>query len=177
MAKKPRSGKEEGGASGSLDALQLLESQHRAVEKLFQSIEGASGKDAQALALQVIDKLTVHTIIEERHLYPAIRNGDTEELIDDAYEDHREIKEVCLHLLDIDPADEDYQAKTEELRGLFEEHVSIEESELFPMVREVLDDNQLQALAQHMIATMAELEEEGVATRDQLALDLGELRE
>jgi hemerythrin superfamily protein len=174
MAKKQKSTNDNAGAGEGLDAIQLLESQHRAVDRLFQSIgDGSNGKETQPTVLQIIDKLTAHAAIEERHFYPAVRSADTEDLIDDAYEDHREVKEICLHLLDIGPSDENYQAKVEELQGLVEEHVSVEESELFPMARALLDASELEALGQQMVATMTDLEQEGSA-REQLANDLGE---
>jgi hemerythrin superfamily protein len=149
-------------ASDGVDALQLLESQHRAVEKLFQSIPvGGDAKDVQPTVLQIVDKLTMHTVLEERHFYPAVRAGDTEDLIDDAFEDHREMKELCLQLLDLQPDDDGYSAQVDELQGIVEEHVSIEESELFPLVRDLLSASELEDLGQQMVASMAELEEEG----------------
>jgi hemerythrin superfamily protein len=172
MAKKQRSVNDNAGAN-EMDAIQLLESQHRAVEKLFAGIAGANGTEIRPTVLQIIDKLTVHSAIEERHFYPAVRTADTEELIDESYEDHREVKEVCLHLLDVDPSDEDYQAKVEELQGLVEEHVSIEESELFPAVRDMMEVGELDTLGQQMMATMNELEQEA-DSRQVLASDLGE---
>jgi hemerythrin superfamily protein len=171
MAKKQRSVNDNAG--GEVDAIQLLETQHRAVEKLFASVAGGNGKDIRPIVLQIIDKLTVHSAIEERHFYPAVRSADTEDLIDESYDDHREVKEVCLHLLDVDPSDEDYQAKVEELQGLVEEHVSIEESELFPAVRDLLEVTELDTLGQQMMATMNELEQEG-DSRQVLASDLAE---
>jgi hemerythrin superfamily protein len=174
MARKQKSVNDNAGASAGQDAIQLLESQHRSVERLFQSIENKSGKEAHAAVLEIIDQLTVHTHIEERHLYPAVRTSESEELIDDAYEDHREVKEVCLHLLEIGPDDPDYSAKLEELQGLFEEHVSIEESELFPMARDLLEEDRLSALCEQMIASMTELEQEGASTKEQLSQELGE---
>jgi hemerythrin superfamily protein len=171
MAKKRKSGNDNAGEA--VDAVQLLESQHREVEKLFAGLVDRSPKEMRPTVVQIVDKLTVHAGIEERHFYPAVRSADTEDLIDDSYEDHREVKEICLHLLDIGPDDENYQAKVEELQGLVEEHVSIEESELFPMVRELLDAGELDTLGQQMLATMTELEQEG-DSRAQLMIDLGE---
>jgi hemerythrin superfamily protein len=177
MARKQKAKGESAGQGGELEAIQLLESQHREVERLFQAIgTGGNGKEMQGTVTQIVDKLTLHTAIEERHFYPAVRAADTEDLIDDAYEDHREFKELCLQLLDIGPTDENYQAKVEELQGLVEEHVAIEESELFPMVRDLIEPSELQSLAQEMLATMTELEQEG-QTRDHLVADLSEARE
>src|SRR5689334_21044443 len=145
MAKK-KATNDNAGSRQDVDAIALLESQHREVERLFQGLPQQEGKELQRTVLQIIDKLTVHSAIEERHFYPTVRAADTEDLIDESYQEHREVKEVCLHLLDIDPGDENYQAKCEELQGLVEEHVSMEESELFPMVRDLVDASELEAL-------------------------------
>jgi hemerythrin superfamily protein len=157
---------------GSQDAIALLESQHREVEKLFQGLSGLEGQDLKRAVVTIVDKLTVHTAIEERHFYPGVRASDTEDLIDESYQDHAEVKEVCLHLLDSTPAEENFQAKLEELQGLVEEHVSIEESELFPMVRDLIEASELETLAEQMTATATELEQEG-DSRQQLQADLG----
>jgi hemerythrin superfamily protein len=159
-------------SGGQQDAIALLESQHRAVEKLFQGLSGLEGQDLKLAVVQIVDKLTVHTAIEERHFYPGVRAADTEELIDESFQDHQEVKEVCLHLLDSQPSDENYQAKVEELQGLIEEHVSIEESEHFPMVRDLVEAGELETLAEQMTATASEIEQEG-NSREQLQADLG----
>jgi hemerythrin superfamily protein len=175
MAKKQTRGSanDNQNTSEERNAIQVLESQHREVERLFQSLgtKAASG-DMEPIVLQIIDKLVVHASIEERHFYPAARAADTEDLIDESYDDHQELKELCLHLLDIGASDENYQAKVEELQGLVEDHVSIEESELFPLASDLLGADDLQELAQQMAATMTELEEEGDA-RSHLSAEVG----
>jgi hemerythrin superfamily protein len=175
MAKKQ--GKSKGSTndnaeSGEQDAIALLESQHRAVERLFQAVPTLEGQELKRTVVQIVDKLTVHGAIEERHFYPGVRTSDTEDLLDESVQDHQEIKEVCLYLLDVDPSDENYQAKVEELQGLVEEHVTIEESELFPMVRDLVEAAELQELGEQMTATATELEQEG-NSRQQLTSDLG----
>jgi hemerythrin superfamily protein len=169
---KSRSANDQGTTEG-MNAIQLLESQHRVVERLFQSIgASAASGDIEPTVLQIIDKLVVHAAIEERHFYPAARAADTEDLIDESYDDHRELKELCLHLLDIGASDENYQAKVEELQGLVEDHVSIEETELFPLANDLLGESDLEELGRQMAATMTDLEEEGDA-RAQLTSEVG----
>jgi hemerythrin superfamily protein len=175
MAKKQ--GKSQGSmndnaGSADRDAVALLEAQHREVERLFQGIPDLEAQDLKRAVTQLVDKLTIHSAIEERHFYPGVRTSDTEDLLDESFQDHQEIKEVCLFLLDQDPSDESYQEKVEELQGLVEEHVTIEESELFPMVRDLIDAADLQTLAEQMIATASELEQEG-NSRQTLTSDLG----
>ena len=174
MAKKTKGVRDSDAAGDEIDAIQLLTSQHREVDKLFQDLKNASDETVmRSTLLQVVDKLTAHTTIEERHFYPVVRGAETEDIVADAFDDHHEVKEMCLHLLDVGPGDEDFHAKVEELQALVEEHVAIEEGELFPQVRELYDVDQLQTMGREMAASLAELEEIG-EPRQQLIADLGE---
>ena len=59
-----------------MSAIDLLESQHREVEKLFQKIEKASkGEDKMRLFEEIADKLAIHAAIEEHHFYPAVKEN------------------------------------------------------------------------------------------------------
>jgi hemerythrin superfamily protein len=144
------------------DALQLLEGQHRAVEALFEKLsEGPDGAEFRRTFMEVADMLAIHTTIEERHFYPAVKNADTKAQLQHALEEHLDAKRVLATLLETSQSDRDLMPKLEELAGLVEEHVIEEEHELFPQVRELLDRDQLVALAQEMTATIVELQEEG----------------
>jgi hemerythrin superfamily protein len=146
----------------SLDAIQILEAQHRAVERLFTDLSrGAGGKPLRPLLVELADLLTAHATLEEQHFYPAARSAETEHLLEDSYDDHREVKEIVLHLLDVGPLYESFDAEVAELQALVAEHVANEEMELFPHARTLLDDERLQAIGEEMTATLLELQEEG----------------
>jgi hypothetical protein len=164
--------KKRGGARGAAsgagasreakDAIALLEGQHRTTEKLFVELAAdPEGRDLRPLLLQLADLLTVHGALEERLFYPLVRDDDTELLLEDAYEDHHDVKELVIELLDTGVEDPSFHAHLAELQGLVEEHVAIEESELFPMAREMLEAEQLDTIAREMAATILELEQEG----------------
>jgi hemerythrin superfamily protein len=54
-----------------MNAVDLLESQHREVEKLFSKIENAKSTATKGkLFEEIADKLAVHAAIEEHHFYP-----------------------------------------------------------------------------------------------------------
>src|SRR5262249_770778 len=139
----------------TLDAIVLLESQHRAIEEVFQRMARESiARDVRPALLQLADLLTLHSAIEERHFYPGVRTDETEALIDDSAEDHMDMKGLLLHLVDAGPDDPDFPAKLEELQGLVEAHVAEEEDDLFPRVRDTIEEDALAGLAQEMTATM-----------------------
>jgi hemerythrin superfamily protein len=143
----------------SVNAIELLESQHREVDELFEQIsETEDDEEVEQLFVQLADKLAMHAKIEELHFYPAVKAARTEDILLESLEEHLGIKRALADLIDMDPADETFDAKVKVLQELVEHHVEEEESDLFPKVRKILSADQLTALAQEMAATQAELE-------------------
>ncbi|MGC3976692.1 MAG: hemerythrin domain-containing protein [Nitrospira sp.] len=62
-----------GTATASADAVQMLEQDHRAVERLFSEFDSGDAKRKQAIAHQIFKELEVHGTIEEEIFYPALR--------------------------------------------------------------------------------------------------------
>jgi len=145
-----------------MSAIDLLESQHREVEKLFSQAEKAKDKDQKTrLFEEIADKLAVHAAIEEHHFYPAVRAKRTEDILLESLEEHLTIKRTLADLLKIDAEDETFEAKMKVLKEEVEHHVEEEESELFPKVKKLLSADELDALEQEMVAEQQELEEAG----------------
>ena len=140
------------------NAVDMLEGQHREVEKLFAQLEGASGKDKRArLVAEIGDKLAVHATIEERDFYPAVKAKRTEDILLESLQEHLGIKRVLADLMATDPDDETFDAKAKVLKEQVEHHVGEEEDDLFPKVRKLFDAESLMAIAQQMAATQEEL--------------------
>jgi hemerythrin superfamily protein len=146
-----------------LNAIEMLEQQHRAVEALFEELAGGglAGNEAKKTLLELADALDAHAAIEERHFYPAVRKGAEDELITEAYDDHREVKQLLLQILDANPSDEGFQEQIEELQAMVESHVEEEEAELFPRAQKALSADQLKELAALMQSAMTERQQEG----------------
>ena len=143
-----------------MNAIKLLESQHREVAKLFSQIESAKDVSTkEALFEKIADSLAAHAAIEEHQFYPAVRARRTEDILLEALEEHLGIKRVLADLLEIDASDETFDAKVKVLKEQVEHHVGEEESDLFPKVRKILDAERLEALGQEMSAEQDELEE------------------
>lgn len=150
-----------------MNAVELLESQHREVEKLFSRIESAKGSsEKQKLFDTIADKLAVHAAIEEHQFYPMVKAKRTEDILLESLEEHVGIKRVIADLLRTSPGDDTFDAKVKVLKEQVEHHVEEEESDLFPKVRKLLDASQLEALGQEMSAEQAELEQEGQPRRE-----------
>ena len=147
-----------------MDAIELLESQHREVEDLFSEIEDAGDTAAKtALFEELADKLAIHAAIEEHHFYPAVKAERTEDILLEALEEHLGIKRVLADLLKTDADDQTFDAKIKVLKETVSHHVEEEESDLFPKVRKLFDRERREALGQEMSAEQAELEEAGNA--------------
>jgi hemerythrin superfamily protein len=145
-----------------MNAIKLLESQHREVEKLFAQIESAKDVDKkETLFTTLADSLAVHATIEEHHFYPAVKANRTEDILLEALEEHVAIKRVLSDLLDTEVEDETFDAKIKVLKETVSHHVEEEETDLFPKVKKLFDANRLEAIGQEMSAEQAELEEKG----------------
>lgn len=147
-----------------MDAIELLEDQHRDVEELFAEIEETDDtEEKQALFDELADALAIHATIEERHFYPAVREKRTEDILLESLEEHLAVKRVLADLLDLSPEDRTFDAKVKVLKELVEHHVEEEEKELFPKVRKVLSADELRGVANDMMATASELEDDEAA--------------
>jgi hemerythrin superfamily protein len=145
-----------------MNAIDLLKSQHRAVEKLFSQAESAKDTDKkQSLFNKIADSLAVHAAIEEHQFYPAVKAKRTEDILLESLEEHLGIKRVIADLLKTPASDETFDAKLKVLKEQVEHHVEEEESDLFPKSKKVLDADQLEALGQEMSAEQSDLEAAG----------------
>ena len=126
-----------------MNAIELLETQHKEVKALFNKIEKAGGEAKRELFEKIADDLAVHSAIEEKHFYPATRAARTEELLQEAVEEHLAVKRIIADLLEMDPAEAQFDAKIQVLREQVEHHVEEEEGELFPKARKLLSEDDL----------------------------------
>jgi len=125
-----------GRASGGSDAIELLESQHREVEALFQQLsEAESTREKSELFVELADTLAAHAKIEETIFYPAVCDDDTLALLRESVEEHLGIKRVIADLLALEPTDAQFMTKVEVLEELVNHHVAEEESDLFERAR------------------------------------------
>jgi hemerythrin superfamily protein len=145
-----------------VNAIELLESQHREVEKIFSQLDKAKTASAKQKLFDLLaDSLAVHMEIEEHQFYPAAKAKRTEDMLLESLEEHLGIKRVLADLLETEAADETFDAKIKVLKEQVEHHVEEEETDLFPKTKKVLDAKELQVLGQRMQAEQAILEKKG----------------
>lgn len=126
-----------------MKATDLLESQHRKVEALFQKLE-SDGFDA-AILEELANSLAAHMAIEQDIFYLAIKEVDAE-LVNESYEEHSLAEVALKRLLSTEPDDDAFDARVTALKELILHHVEEEEEELFPEVENVLSEETLSRL-------------------------------
>jgi len=145
-----------------MNAIEMLKTQHRAVEDLFGKFQSAESIGIRRRIFeQIADALAIHTTIEERHFYPAVKSKATESVLREAVEEHFELKHLVADLLALGALDETLEAKVSILREDVERHMDEEEKILFSKVEKTIDDGKLRAIAAAMERTKGELLEAG----------------
>ena len=134
-----------------MDAITLLEGQHREVEALFNRYEKAKDDGSKQAIFNVIaDTLAAHATIEEQLFYPAVYIGELKDELKEAVEEHLAAKRVIADLLAMNSSDENFDAKVKVLSEQIAHHVGEEEDELFPNVRKLMPARELKALGEAM---------------------------
>ena len=129
------------------DVIKLLEQDHREVEDLFSKAESTSGAARQQVVTKIASELTLHTEVEERFVYPAMRDAGLADLVNEAEQEHAKVKELVAQLETIDATTDDVESLLAELKADVQHHVQEEEAEAFPKFRESVDQSELQSLA------------------------------
>ncbi|MFL5275719.1 MAG: hemerythrin domain-containing protein [Myxococcales bacterium] len=155
-----------------MNAIDLLKKQHEEAKELLSALEEAEVEEKEELFEKLADALAMHAAIEEQHFYPATKDDRTEELLQEAVEEHLSVKRLIADLLDMPPSEAQFDAKVKVLKEQLEHHIEEEESELFPKVKKAHKAQELDDLGALMEATAAELEQS--EPRYQVPLETGE---
>src|SRR3954468_18673766 len=155
----------------TMNAIDLLEKQHEEAKELLSSLQDAEVEDKEELFEKLADALAVDAAIEERHFYPATKDDRTEELLQEAVEEHLSVKRLIADLLEMSPSDAQFDAKVKVLEEQVEHHIEEEEGELFPKVKKAHEAQELDDLGVLMEETAEELLQ--TEPRNQVPLETG----
>jgi len=139
----------------STDAIVMLKKDHQEVRRVFSDFEKA-GKNATATKQRLVDKmielLTVHTYLENEVMYPRVRAllPGLEDDVLESYEEHHVADVLVTELSAMSATDERFAAKTSVLIENVRHHMSEEEGDWFPKVREGLSRTVLQEIGAEM---------------------------
>ena len=141
----------------------MLREDHDKVRALFKEYEGAGERASQQkkkLVAQITRELEVHAAIEEKIFYQAFREvqeKDPKKVVRESFEEHKIVKTLLAELAEMEPRDEQYDAKVTVLQESVEHHADEEERELFPAAEKLFDEEKLDELGRRMAAMKQEL--------------------
>jgi hemerythrin superfamily protein len=133
-----------------MDAIALLKADHEKVDALFAQLEETTEraeKTREELFTKLKQELDLHTHVEEKIFYPALKESDkTRDITMEGIQEHHVVK-VLLRELDAMPVtSETWTAKLKVLKENVEHHVEEEEGDMFKKARTVLNQQQLEEL-------------------------------
>jgi hemerythrin superfamily protein len=128
------------------DVVDLIQSDHRAVEVLFAKFQQDHDPD---IATQICDELDRHTFGEEQAVYPAIgaQVPDGKKLMSEAVKEHKEARQLIGRVRNTSNPDHLAELMTE-LEHAIQHHVHEEETEILPKTRQALDATTLAKLGE-----------------------------
>ena len=116
-----------------MNAFQLLKEDHQKVKDLFEEFESAEGGERAEIAATTIMELEIHAELEEKLIYPAIREEiEEDDMMNEAVEEHHLVHVLIKELKKLKPANEIFQAKFKVLGELVKHHIEEEEGEMLP---------------------------------------------
>ena len=146
------------------DAVDLLDADHKLVQKMFIDYQGLCEDDGpaevkQQLAGKICQDLTVHTQIEEEIFYPRVRDaiGD-DALMDHALQEHTEAKEAIAQIQGMAPTDDGYDGRVQQLFSTVMQHVMEEREQMFLKARYSAAD--LRGMVPELAARKKELQQQ-----------------
>jgi hemerythrin superfamily protein len=143
-----------------MNAIDLLEAQHRQIERLLHEVEEAPGEGPKRNRFgELADALAIHTAIEEQHFYPAVERQRSEEMVLIALDQHLAIKRALGELRRLDVNDPRFEGRLSALSSLVSRHIAEEEDDLFPRVAEAMGGPALATLGRTMLNAADDLAE------------------
>jgi len=153
------------GTSAQLDALTLLERDHRRLENLLKQGEEtteAAVKRRRELLETVSTMLTIHETIEEKILYPALeQHPETRAIVLEGFQEHHVADLIVKELHQVAEDNETWGAKFKVLKENIAHHIDEEEGPMFRTARGVMTRDQLLALGARMAKMKNDLETTG----------------
>lgn len=139
--------------SSETDVFQILRTDHQEVTKLMDKIKQAGEQQKQQLFSQLQEELNNHMNLEEKFFYPKLEEiEDLADLVQDSYADHDDIRQILQQMNEQDFNSDEWQANCEALEDTKDDHVDVEEEEIFPQAMELVDSSVLNQIGEQIAA-------------------------
>ena len=151
----PYSGNDLSPSAPRSSAISLLEKDHKTVHKLLTQLDKArERKRRQDLLRKVEKEIKIHTKIEEKIFYPAFKEAAKTKqdniIFFEAHAEHN-LADLVLAEMKKEKIDSDqFAAKAKVLKYLVEHHAEEKENEMFPRVKKLLSNEELEALGERL---------------------------
>ena len=127
------------------DWFEALKAEHRATLALFDQLEATDDSQTTiraALLMKLKYALTKHAHQEESVIYPALRQANSSHDADALNAEHGYVKTYLYELEALPKDSPEWLARAGDFRAMLEEHIRMEEEEVFPAFRQVLSEEQ-----------------------------------
>jgi hemerythrin superfamily protein len=132
------------------NVIEELTADHREVEAMFDSFNQlpVGSEQRREIADQFTIELVRHSVAEETHLYPAVREhiADGDSLADKELADHAEVEKHLKKLEGLNADHVEFDGLVTTIASEVTDHVRDEEDRLFPMLADACTPEQLNEL-------------------------------
>jgi hemerythrin superfamily protein len=134
----------------------ILKKDHRMVSGLIMTLQMTPKVNAtvrKTLFDQIRNSVMVHAQAEEEILYPALRSFtfmSSESMVDEAYREHQQIKDLLNDLATMDPLSDAFDSKFENFKHKIEHHVEEEEDEMFLVLTQRMSTEEQERLGKRI---------------------------
>lgn len=135
-----------------MNALEILQADHDKVNATFERFkQGETPSVAGTLFEQLYKDLTLHTAVEELVFYPeAAKFAETAAIIKRGYQEQGQAKAALTELAGLEVTSEAWSQKMATFIHDIQAHVKEEEGELFPKLRQLMTEAELEELGRKM---------------------------
>lgn len=129
---------------GETGILRHLADEHGEVDGLMKRIANADDDELREdLFPEVQTMLLAHAEAEEAEFYPVLRDIGLDVLVERSIDQHREVERLLEELDADDLSTQTWQSTFARLQQAVEQHVQLEEEEIFPQAKDLLDGDEL----------------------------------
>lgn len=124
-----------GASAAGLDWLEIVKTEHRAVDAMFMELMRTTDADLAKRATlrdRIADALTNHAIEEENVLYPALQMAGITTESQQLYREHAEVKVILAELEMMPKNHPGWLARARQLQAAVQKHVGDEENRVYP---------------------------------------------
>ncbi len=136
-----------------MNAIDLLKTDHRKVEELFQRVEDTPKGKHRDIFKRIKAELDVHTHIEETIFYPRLKKeAELKDITLEGIEEHHQAKMFLKEIPRLSDKNERFEPKLKVLMEDIKHHVKEEERVMFPKAQVILSIQEMEQLGAEMEA-------------------------